>query len=94
LKITVIKKDGSKEPWDGEKLSGSIATAASEAGLDKGRIKEVVSNVSQKVIDRVCGDKEVTSYMIRGIILEELDHIESVVADAWRKYELVKKKAP
>jgi len=94
LKITVVKKSGAKEPWNDSKLKDSIAAAANDADLNKDRTKQVMDNVMQKVIDQLCGEKEVTSYMVREIILRELENIEPRVAEAWRKYELTKKKAP
>jgi len=91
MNITVIKKNGAKEPWDGEKLRRSIAAAAENADINKERIKAVVDNVAQKVIDQFCGDEEVTSYMIREVVLRELRSIERGVSDAWIEYELSKK---
>jgi transcriptional regulator NrdR family protein len=91
MKITVIKKNGAKEPWDGEKLRSSIIAAAKDAGINKERTKTVADNISQKVIDQFCSDKEVTSYMIREIVLRELRNIENGASDAWMEYERTKK---
>ena len=91
MKVTVIKKNGAKEPWDGEKLRRSIFAAAEDAGINKERTKTVADNITQKVVDQFCDDEEVTSYMIREIVLRELRSVESGVSDAWIEYELSKK---
>ncbi|MCK9187011.1 MAG: ATP cone domain-containing protein [Candidatus Colwellbacteria bacterium] len=88
--ITVIKKDGAKEPYDEEKLRNSIIAAAKDAGFDEDRIRQVVNNITQKVTDRISGEEEVASHRLREIILRELDNIEAEIADAWRKYEAAK----
>ena len=53
----VIKKDGTKEPFDAEKIKKSIAAAAEEAGLSEERKNEVVEQVSAVVI-KMAEEKE------------------------------------
>jgi transcriptional regulator NrdR family protein len=87
----VIKKDGTKEPFDAEKIENSIAGAAIRTDLSDERRSEVVGRVASSVIQMTEGKEEIATSEIREKILSELDIIEPAVAESWRKYEEEKK---
>lgn len=89
----VIKKDGTKEPFDAEKIKKAIAAAAQQAGLSEERKNEVVEQVAAAAIQMVEEKEEITTSEIKEKILSELDRIESSVSEAWRKYDQEKKEA-
>lgn len=86
----VIKKDGSKELFDENKIKNSIKAAGIEAGLDHDKIEEVADKITTKVIDQLQDKTEVTSLELRDRILEELELYAPEVAASWRDYELTK----
>lgn len=86
----VIKKDGTKEPFDAEKIKNAIATAAQQADLSEERKNEVVEQVADVVIKMTEEKEEIATSEIKEKILSELDSVESGVAEAWRKYEAEK----
>jgi len=83
----VIKKDGTKEPFDAEKIKNSIAGAAIRTDLSEERRNEVVGRAAAVVIQMAEGREEIATSEIREKILSELDIIEPAVAESWRKYE-------
>lgn len=83
----VIKRDGSKEPFDPEKIRKSIEAAANEAGLAGERKGEVISQVAAATIDMADQKDEIATSEIKDKILSELDRIEPSVSAAWRKHE-------
>ena len=83
----VIKKDGTKEPFDAGKISKAISVAADEAGLEEGRKNEVVEEVTAKVVQMADDKDEIATSEIKENILSELDAVEPSVAVAWRKYD-------
>jgi transcriptional regulator NrdR family protein len=87
----VIKKDGTKQPFDAEKIKKSIALAAVRTELTQERQAEVVEQVSAKVIEMIQEKEEVTTLEIKESILSELDIVEPAVSGAWRKYDLEQK---
>jgi ribonucleoside-triphosphate reductase len=89
----VIKKDGTKEPFDSEKIKKSIAGAAQQADIPEERKEEVVFQVAGTVIPMLEVKEEIDTSDIKQVILGELDRIEPAVASAWRKYEEGKSKA-
>jgi len=89
----VIKKDGTKEPFNPEKIKKSIAGAAQQADIPEERKDEVVYQVAGTVIPMLEGREEIDTSDIKKAILSELDKVEPAVASAWRKYEQGKSKA-
>ena len=88
----VIKKDGTKQPFDAEKIKKAIAIAVEEAGLPEERKKEVVEQVSAAAIQLAEEKEEIATSELREKILSELDTIEPSVSEAWRKHEQEKNK--
>jgi len=89
----VIKKDGSKEPFDAEKIRKSITVAASKAGLSEEQINKVAEHVSGVATDLTDEKEEITTAEIKEKILSELDALEPSVSEVWRKYDQEKGKA-
>lgn len=83
----VIKRDGTKEPFDESKLKKSIELAAQEAGLEASRVQEVVNQVASVALELAASQEEIPTSELREKILSELDKIESGIAEAWRKYD-------
>ena len=89
----VIKKDGSKQPFDPEKIKDSIRAAALQAGLPEEKINEVAGQVTLAAVSMADAKEEITSSEIKEKILSELDSIEPSVSESWRKYDAEKKGA-
>ncbi|XOB40385.1 MAG: ATP cone domain-containing protein [Candidatus Nealsonbacteria bacterium] len=89
----VIKKDGTKEPFDAEKIKKSIAGATQRTDIPEERKNEIVEQVSSTVLQMTGEKEEITTTEIKEKILSELDTIEPSVSESWRKYEQEKGKA-
>lgn len=87
----VIKRDGTKEPFDPGKIKGSIAAAAKLTNLSEERKNEVVEEVASAVIQFADSKEAIATSKIREKILSELDRIEPSVSAAWRAYDREKK---
>jgi len=83
----VIKKDGTKEPFNPEKIKRSIMAAAQEADLSEERRKEVADQVSSTVLQMTGEREEIEGSEIKSKILQELDSVEPSVSQAWRNYD-------
>lgn len=84
---TVIKRDGSKEPFDPDKVRRAVEKAAVDAGLALQRRKEVIEKVTEKTIRAVRKKGEIATSALREQILEHLDAVERRVSDAWRRFD-------
>ena len=90
----VTKRDGAKEPFDVEKLRGSIRVNAQETVLSEAedRINDLVDRVSSVVLRDLGEKREVTTVELKEKILSELDIIDPAVAEVWRRYDRKKGK--
>lgn len=89
----VIKKDGTKKPFDAEKIKNSIAAAAARTELPEERKNEVAGQVTAAVIKAIEEKEEIATSEIREKILSELDSVEPSVSAAWRKYDQEKEES-
>lgn len=84
----VIKKDGSKEPFDIEKLRRSIIVNVQDAALPEKRVQGVIKRVLSAVTNFVKeSEKELATAEIKKKILSEFDVIEPSVSKAWRDFD-------
>ena len=83
----VIKRDGTKEPFDAERIKQAITTAARDAEIPKERGEEVAATIVQSLLKRLEGREDVPTSEIRKGALAELQDIEPTAAQAWRTYD-------
>jgi len=88
----VIKKDGSKEPFDVEKIKKGVRLAGQQAGLDEIKQNELAEKIAAKIVEIFKDKEEVTTIEIRDKILGELDIYAPSVSAAWRDHESHKNK--
>ena len=87
----IIKKDGTKKPFDFAKIKKSIMSAARDTDLTEERKIEVVDQVSSMVLQMTGEREEVEGSEVKDKILQELDSIESSISKSWRDYDESKK---
>ncbi len=87
----VVKKDGTKEPFDAEKIKKAIAAAAQRTDLSEERKNEIVEQVSAAVIQIAGTKKEIATSEIGENIRSQLNSAEPSVAAFWISYEEEKK---
>ena len=68
--LAVIKKDGSRELFDREKLANAVTVSVGKFFTSEVEIEQIVDNVEEAVYGM--GDNEVTSRQIGEFVLEEL----------------------
>ena len=84
---TVIKRDGTKELFDADKVKKSVQMAAEDAGLEPDRVQDAVMRASQAALELAAGVEEIATSELRDKILEILDVAEPMAADSWHRYE-------
>lgn len=84
MDIQIIKRDGTKEPYDEEK----IIRVVKAAGLDDEKSIELAHAVTQKL--QGTNIEDVTSIRIRDIVLEELKIMDQYAANLFEWYQKTK----
>ena len=86
----VIKKDGSKEPFDADKVKHGVNMAATQAGLATEEAESLADKVEGSVEESIAGVDEIQGAEIKAKVLSILDETAPKVAEAWRSYEATK----
>lgn len=74
--IAVVKKDGSRELFDREKLENSIQRSVGKFFKTEAEVDELVNNIEMAVYD--LGENEVPSARIGEIVLDQLAQVNEV----------------
>lgn len=74
--LTVLKSDGSRQPFARDKLAQSITIACRKRPVDAQRIDRLVSAVQRQL--ETAGDPEVPTSQIGGLVMDGLKAIDSV----------------
>ncbi len=83
----VIKRDGTKETFDGEKMKKSIEVAAISAGIPIERTNEIVDQVLGAVFKIANSKEEITTSELSESVLGQLNTMEPKMAELWKQYE-------
>jgi transcriptional regulator NrdR family protein len=84
----VIKRSGEREIFDPMKIEESIRKAARDANLSEERIGDLIDKIATVIIETATKKEEITTSEIRTRILKELDILEPVVSEVWKKFEM------
>ncbi len=90
---TVIRRDGSKEPFDEGKIRRAIEASAREAVLSPERVTAVVNQVSNVVLAFAAPKEDISTLDIRAKVLALLDEVEPAVSAAWRRFDKARGRA-
>ncbi|MBX3475654.1 MAG: transcriptional regulator NrdR [Planctomycetes bacterium] len=87
--LRVIKKDGSRAPFDREKIRHGIQRACEKRPVSASQIEQVVQDIEDEVTKRF--DREVPTRVIGELIMEKLKAVDSVAyvrfASVYREFK-------
>jgi len=89
VKLTVIKRDGSRVPYDRQKIHESIRQAAYKRRIPAERIEQAVDEIEDKLVAGF--EKEVSSQSVGEIVASVLRRVDKVAyvrfASVYRQFE-------
>ena len=74
--LTVVKKDGEKQPFDREKLTRSIKIAVRKRPVENDRIERIVNGIQRRL--ESLGESEIPSKVIGEMVMEVLADLDQV----------------
>lgn len=87
--IRVIKRDGSRRPFDRNKVRAGIEKACSKLPISADQIDAIVARVEQKVIE--LNERDVPTAMIGEVVMDELRRLHHVAyvrfASVYREFK-------
>ncbi len=85
----VIKRDGSRQPFDEEKLQAGMLRAVEKRPVSMDEIDQALSKIKSML--RATGEREVPSEMIGNLMMEQLMNLDKVAyirfASVYRAFE-------
>lgn len=78
LEIKVIKKDGSRESFDREKIKKGIEKACEKRPISSEEIEKLIEEVESKIYKIAENGKEIESKKIGEIVMEKLKKIDKI----------------
>lgn len=89
IPITIIKKDGSREIFDKNKLLGGIMKACNKRQVPMEKIENLVQDVEHTLIGK--GEREIDSNMLGTLIMERLKDVDEIAyvrfASVYRQFK-------
>ncbi len=76
IPIMVVKKDGRREPYDGNKVLSGIRKACEKRPIPSSEVERVADDVTREVFNLL--DQEITSEQIGNIIMSKLKELDDV----------------
>lgn len=74
--ITIVKSDGSRQPFDRAKIEQSVSLACRKRSVEPEKIDRLVSGVQRQV--ETLGESEVSSLQIGEMVMDGLRQLDSV----------------
>lgn len=74
--LTVLKKDGTRVPFDREKLARSIEIAVRKRPVERDRVERAVSSIVRQL--ESSGESEIESSQIGGLVMAALEALDQV----------------
>jgi len=89
MRLIVVKKDQSREPFDRSKILKGMLTACEKRPVSVGQLESAVDDIERALYNR--GDKEVRSVEIGDMVIERLQRLDQVAyirfASVYRQFE-------
>jgi transcriptional repressor NrdR len=83
----VIKRKGIKEPFNPDKIKGSLQKATINAGYNLEEKNEIINEVFLNINKKLDNEKEINTETIRMCLLTELDKCEPYIAKSVRRFD-------
>ena len=83
----IIKKDGTKEPFNIQKIKSAVVAAATDTNLSAEEGAKIAEEVANTIARSIANLNEVLGVEIRARVLSQLDAVAPTVAEAWKKYD-------
>ncbi len=74
--LTVVKKNGQREPFDRDKLARSIQISLRKRPVEPERVERVINAIVRQL--ESSGETEIPSDMIGGLVMEALASLDQV----------------
>ena len=83
----VVKRTGKIEPYNPDKIKGSLQKATIDAGYSVKEKEDLIDEIYDKIDKKFEKEGDIKSENIRMCLLTELDECEPYIAKSWRNFD-------
>jgi transcriptional repressor NrdR len=89
MQLTVVKKDGTREPFDRNKLISSLSVAVKKRPVSTNDLESAVDEIERSLMNRQ--EKEVSTREVGELVMDQLSRLDQVAyvrfASVYRQFE-------
>ncbi|MBM4241060.1 MAG: transcriptional regulator [Euryarchaeota archaeon] len=85
--IKVIKRRGTIEDFNPDKIKGTLQKATIDAGYTVEEKKDILDEVYSNITQKLGGKEKIDTETIRGCLLTELDKCEPYIVKSVRRFD-------
>ena len=89
MPLMLVKRDGTQQPYDRQKLLGGLVKACEKRPVSLMQLEQIVDNVEQRVFSAL--ESEVSSKTIGELVMEQLRSVDEVAyvrfASVYRQFK-------
>ena len=89
MPLMLVKRDGTRQPYDRQKLLGGLVKACEKRPVSLMQLEQIVDNVEQRVFS--AQEKEIPSRVIGELVMDKLKNLEAVAyvrfASVYREFK-------
>jgi transcriptional regulator NrdR family protein len=83
----VVKKKGNKEPFNPDKIKGTLQKAVIDSGFTLDEKNTIINEVFNNINKKLDNEEDIPSTTIRMCLLSELDKCEPYIAKSVRRFD-------
>ena len=85
--VEVVKRDGSTETFDSEKIKRSIEKAAIDAGYTLEEVNTITKELIGEIIEEAKKNGRISTNSLKNSIFNKFEKTDSSIVKSWKKFD-------
>jgi transcriptional repressor NrdR len=85
--VEVVKRDGSTETFDSEKIKRSIEKAAIDAGYTLEEVNTITKELIEEIIEEAKKNGRISTNSLKNSIFNKFEKTDSSIVKSWKKFD-------
>jgi transcriptional repressor NrdR len=85
--VEVVKRNGTKEIFDGTKIKRSIEKAAIDAGYTLEEVKTITKEITEEITEEAKKNGKINTEAVKDSIFNKFKKTDSSIVKSWNKFD-------
>jgi transcriptional repressor NrdR len=85
--VEVVKRNGSTETFDSEKIKRSIEKAAIDAGYTLEEVNTITKELIEEIIEEAKKNGRISTNSLKNSIFNKFEKTDSSIVKSWKKFD-------